>query len=97
MLFGLIARSGTFAINAGLVFLLSQHAPQLDWWNVQPKSTLLESERNTILAGLERVRADLETNGKLLIPHQRAAVLLSRDDESVQLDQRAPRVKPVTD
>jgi len=97
MLLGLIARSGTFAINAGLVFLLSQHAPQLDWWNAQPKSTLFESERDTILAGLARVRTDLETNGKLLIPSRRAAMLLSRDDEAVQLDQRTPRTKPVTD
>ena len=66
MLFGLVARSGTFAINAGLVFVLSQQAPQLDWWNAHPKSTALESYRDTILTGLDRVRADLETNGKLL-------------------------------
>jgi hypothetical protein len=66
MLFGLIARSGSFAINASLVILLAQHAPQLAWWDAQPKSTIFENYRNTILSGLGRVRADLETNGKLL-------------------------------
>jgi hypothetical protein len=66
MLFGLIARSGSFAVNASLVFLLAQHAPQLDWWGTQAKSTIFENYRNTILSGLGRVRADLEINGKLL-------------------------------
>jgi hypothetical protein len=65
MLFGLI-RSGTFALNAGLVFLLSQQAPQLGWWKAQPQSSALVQTRNDILAGLVRVRADLETNGRLL-------------------------------
>ncbi len=99
MLFGLIARSGTFAINAGLVFLLSQHAPQLDWWNVQPKSTVLESERDTILAGLTRVRADLETNGKLLFQLKQANEALSPALESrvEDLDRRSLRPFIVTD
>jgi hypothetical protein len=97
MLLGLIARSATFAINASLVFVLSERAPRLDWWNAQPKSSLFETERDTILTGLARVRADLETNGKLLIPAQRPAVVLSRDDENPRLDQRALRIKPVTD
>jgi hypothetical protein len=66
MLFGLIARSGTFAINASLVFLLAQRPPQLDWWGAHPKSTIFENYRNTILSGLGRVRADLGRNGKLL-------------------------------
>ena len=66
MLSGLI-RSGTFAINAGLIFLLSQQAPQLGWWEAQPRSSALAQTRNDILTGLVRVRADLEMNGRLLI------------------------------
>ena len=99
MLFGLIARSGTFAVNAGLVFLLSQQAPKLDWWSTPPKSSVFENARNTVLAGLERVRADLEANGKLWFPGQRAAGALSlnRDGEAHPLDQRMPRIKLVTD
>ena len=65
MLFGLI-RSGTFALSAGLVFLLSQQVPQLGRWEAQPQSSALVQTRNDILAGLVRVRADLETNGNLL-------------------------------
>jgi hypothetical protein len=65
MLFGLI-RSGTFALSAGLVFLLSQQAPRLGSWEAQPQSSALVQTRNDILAGLVRVRADLETNGNLL-------------------------------
>ncbi len=65
MLFGLI-RSGTFALNAGLVFLLSQQAPHLGWWEAQPQSSAFAQTRNHILSGLARVRADLETNGSLL-------------------------------
>jgi hypothetical protein len=65
MLFGLI-RTGTFAINAGLFFLLSQQAPQLGRWEARPQSSAFAQTRNDILAGLVRVRADLETNGKLL-------------------------------
>jgi len=98
MLVGLIARSGTFAINAGLFFLLSQHAPQLDWWNVQPKSTVFESERDTILAGLARVRIDLETNGKLLFQQKQADAALSPALESrvEDLDRRSLRPVLVT-
>jgi hypothetical protein len=66
MLFGLIARSGTLVIGAGLVLLLSQQAPGSDRWNARPKSIVFENYRNTIFAGLDRERADLETNGKLL-------------------------------
>ena len=99
MLFGLIARSGTFAINAGLVFVLSQQAPQLDWWNAHPKSTALESYRDTILTGLDRVRADLETNGKLLFRDRQAddATAPARQSRAEDLDRRAPRTVLVTD
>jgi hypothetical protein len=99
MLFGLVARCGTFAINAGLVFLLSQQVPQLDWWNAHPKSTALESYRNTILAGLDRVRADLETNGKLLFRDEQTddATAASRASRVEDLDRRAPRAVLVTD
>lgn len=99
MLLGLIARAGTFAINAGLVFVLSQQIPQLDWWDVHPKSTLLENARNTLFAGLERVRADLETNGKLLFPARSRAATPPTPVEGrvLELDQRAPRIKLVTD
>jgi hypothetical protein len=98
MLLGLIARSGTFAINAGLVFLLSLHAPQLDWWNAQPKSTLFESERDTILAGLARVRTDLETNGKLLFQQKQQNEALSPALESrlEDLDRRSLRPVVIT-
>ena len=68
MLFGLVIRSGAFAITAYLVFLLSQHVPQLDLWDAHPRSTVFEEYRNGILAGLERVRTDLRANGTLLVP-----------------------------
>jgi hypothetical protein len=64
-MFGLM-RTGSFAPNAGLVFLLSQQAPQLGWWEVLPQSSAFAQTRNDILAVLVRVRIDLETNGKLL-------------------------------
>ena len=70
-MFGLIARAGTLAINAGLVFVLSQHAPQLGLRAPLSNSVLFADYRDTVLAGLERVRADLQENGKLLIPGQR--------------------------
>ena len=99
MLFGLIARSGTFAINAGLVFVLSQQAPQLDWWHAHPISTALESYRNTVLDGLDRVRIDLETNGKLLFRDRQTggAMAPSRQSRVEDLDRRAPRPVTVTD
>lgn len=96
-MFGLIARLGTFAINVGLVFLLSQQAPQLDWWNAHPKSTMFEKYRDSILAGLDRVRADLETNGKLLFSTREAAPPLTRESQAQALDQRAPRAIHVRD
>jgi hypothetical protein len=68
MLLGLIVRSGTFTINAGLVFLLAQHVPQLDWRQAVAKPGVFEEYRNSILAGLGRVRADLKANGKLHFP-----------------------------
>ncbi len=72
MLFGLI-RTGTFAINAGLFFLLSQQAPQLGRWEAGPQASAFAQTRNAILAGLIRVRVDLETNGKLLPPMRHGA------------------------
>lgn len=97
-MFGLIARLGTFAINVGLVFLLSQQAPQLGWWNAHPKSTVFEKYRDSILAGLDRVRADLETNGKLLFSTRRVTTPpLTRESQAQQLDQRVPRVVHVRD
>ena len=68
MLFGLIVRTGTFVINAGLVCLLAQQAPQLDWWDARAESSMLAEYRDNIVAGLARVHADLEANGKLLFP-----------------------------
>jgi hypothetical protein len=101
MLLGLIARSSTLAVNAGLIFLLSQQAPRLDWWHGPPKPTLIEDYRDHVLAGLERVRADLETNGKLLIPIRREAGTMaeSRASESqpLELDQRTLRTRLITD
>jgi hypothetical protein len=93
MLFGLIARSGTFAINAGLVFLLSQQAPQLAWWDTQPSSSVFAHYRNDILTGLSRVRADLETNGKLLFQDKQAddALAPARESRTEDLDRRALR------
>ncbi|HEX4026526.1 MAG TPA: hypothetical protein VHX18_02825 [Rhizomicrobium sp.] len=73
MLFGWIVRLGTFAINAGLVFLLAQQAPRLGLWDSQPDSSLFQQYRDNVLAGLSRVRADLESNGKLLLPAREAA------------------------
>jgi hypothetical protein len=73
MLFGWIVRSGTFAINAGLVFLLAQQAPRLGLWDAQPSLSVFEQYRGNILAGLSRVRADLESHGKLLLPAPEAA------------------------
>ena len=70
-MFGLIARAGTLAINAGLVFVLSQHVPQLGLRAPLPQLAVLAGYRDTVLAGLERVRADLQENGKLLIPGQK--------------------------
>jgi hypothetical protein len=67
-MFGLIARTGTLAINAGLVFVLSQHVPQLGLRAPLFKSAVFAGYRDTVLAGLERVRADLQENGKSLIP-----------------------------
>ena len=67
-MFGLIARAGTLAINAGLVLVLSQHASQLGFQAPQLRSAMLAGYRDTVLTGLERVRADLRENGKLLIP-----------------------------
>jgi hypothetical protein len=67
-MFGLIACAGTLAINAGLVFVLSQHVPQLGLRAPLPKSAVFAGYRDTVLAGLERVRADLQENGKLLMP-----------------------------
>jgi hypothetical protein len=64
---GLIVRSGTVAINAGLIFLLAQRAPQLGWSHVSPQSPLFKEVRDTLLPGLARVRTDLETNGRLPI------------------------------
>jgi hypothetical protein len=72
MLFGWIVRSGTFAINAGLVFLLAQQAPGLGLWDAQPRSSLFQQYRGTVLAGLSRVRIDLESNGRLLLPARQA-------------------------
>jgi hypothetical protein len=95
MLFGLIARTGTLAINAGLVFLLSQQAPQLDWWDAHPKSTAFEDDRNRILAGLQRVRIDLETNGKLLFQQQRANEVLPPALESRAEDLDRRQLRPV--
>lgn len=99
MVFGLIARTGTFAVNAGLIFLLSQQAPQLDLWKVQPQPSLFENARNTILTGLERVRADLETNGKLLFPGKRKtdATPINQKSSALELDQRELRTRHVTD
>ncbi|HVV74271.1 MAG TPA: hypothetical protein VHI52_22745 [Verrucomicrobiae bacterium] len=97
MLLGLIARAGTFTINVGLVFVLSQQIPQLDWWDTVPKSALLEDTRNTVLAGLKRVRADLETNGKLLFPAEQTMNPVVHGHQVLDLDQRAPRIKLVTD
>ena len=68
MLFGLIVRTGTLVINAGLMFLLAQQAPQLDWADAYPKSGMLDGYRDNILSGLARVHADLEANGRLLFP-----------------------------
>lgn len=68
MLLGLAVRSGTFAINAGLVFLLTQHVPQLDRREAGPKPGVFEDYLNGVLADLSRVRADLKANGKLLFP-----------------------------
>jgi hypothetical protein len=98
MLFGLIARVGTFAINAGLVFLLSQQVPQLDWWDAHPKSTAFEDGRNRILAGLQRVRIDLETNGKILFERQRAdnAPSPALESRAEDLDRRQLRPVRVT-
>jgi len=78
---GLIVRAGTFAMNAGLVLLLAQQAPRPGWWEAQPKASLFEEYRNNILAGLSRVRADLETNGKLLFLPRKAAHTGSRPME----------------
>lgn len=99
MLFGLIARTGTFAVNAGLIFLFSQQAPQLDLWKAPSQPGLLENVRNTVLVGLERVRADLETNGKLLFSGARKTVAAPIDQErsALQLDQRELRTRHVTD
>jgi hypothetical protein len=98
MLFGLIARAGTFAINAGLVFLLSQQAPQLDWWNAHPQSTTLEDYRNTVLAGLQRVRVDLETNGKLLFRDRPMGALSpALESRAEDLDRRQLRPLRITD
>lgn len=72
-MFGLIARAGTLAINAGLVLVLAQHAPQLGLQAPQLKSAFLAGYRDTVLAGLDRVRADLRDNGKLLIPARAVA------------------------
>lgn len=68
MLLGLIVRSGMFVFNAGLVLLLAQHVPRLDWRDAAPKPGVFEEYRNSILAGLVRVRADLKANGKLHFP-----------------------------
>ncbi len=65
---GWIVRFGTFAINAGLVFLLAQHVPRLDWWDSRAKPGVFEEYLNSVLADLSRVRADLKANGKLLFP-----------------------------
>jgi hypothetical protein len=99
MLFGLIARAGTFAINAGLVFLLSQQAPVLDWWNAHPQSITLQDYRNQLLVGLARVRVDLETNGKLLFREQQGGHILSPALESraEDLDRRQLRPVRITD
>lgn len=98
MVFGLIARAGTFAVNASLIFLLSQQAPQLDLLNVRPSSSVFENVRNTILTGLQRVRADLETNGKLLFrPKQAGSLAQNRERPILQLDRREPRTRHVTD
>ncbi|HVW74759.1 MAG TPA: hypothetical protein VHC39_14070 [Rhizomicrobium sp.] len=67
-MFGLIARAGTLAINAGLIFVLSQHVPQLGFRAPPSKSAGWAGYHDTVLAGLERVRADLRENGKLLRP-----------------------------
>jgi len=98
MLVGLIARAGTLAINASLVFLLSLQAPQLDWWNAQPKATVFEDQRDAILAGLRRVRVDLETNGKLLFQKKQTDEALSPALESrvEDLDRRSLRPVLVT-
>ncbi|HEY2007398.1 MAG TPA: hypothetical protein VGH23_00295 [Rhizomicrobium sp.] len=99
MLFGLIARVGTFAINAGLVFLLSQRVPQLDWWDANPKSTAFEGYRDRMLASLQRVRIDLETNGKLLFERPRADTPLppALESRAEDLDRRQLRPVRVTD
>jgi hypothetical protein len=99
MLFGLIVRPGAFAINAGLVFLLSQQVPELDWWNVRAQSTPFENTRNTILAGLDRVRADLAANGKLLFRDRQAggATSMAGAGRAEDLDRRAPRTVHITD
>ena len=68
MLFGWIVRLGTFAINAGLVFLLAQQTPRLGLWDSRPDSSLFQQYRDNVLAGLSRVRADLKANGKLHFP-----------------------------
>ena len=99
MLFGLIARTGTFAINAGLVFLLSQPAPQLGLWDQHPKSTAFEDYRNRILTGLQRVRIDLETNGKLLFQQQQQADRVlppALESRAEDLDRRTLRPVRVT-
>lgn len=59
MLFGSFFRIGGFALNAGLVFLLSPDEPKLPWHGSAPASAWAET-RGHIWEGLRRVEKDLE-------------------------------------
>lgn len=61
MLFGLFFRTCGFALNAGLVFLLSPQEPELPSLERKPASVWHET-RSTIFRGLHKVRIDLDSS-----------------------------------
>ena len=63
MFFGSLLRLCSFAVSAGLVFLLSPQEPALNWPHREQLSIWKEA-RATVFQGLRRVKADLDSSRK---------------------------------
>ena len=63
MFFGSLLRLCSFAMSAGLVFLLSPQEPAMNWPHREQLSIWKEA-RATVFQGLRRVKADLDSSRK---------------------------------
>src|SRR5438093_666395 len=73
MFFGSFFRIGGFALNAGLVFLLSPQEPELPLHDREPVS-VWQQTRGTVLRGLRKVKMDLDTSRGEQITEKRESV-----------------------